>query len=103
MKKIIDGKRYDTETATKIGTANYGYGGDFAAYCESLYMTKLGNYFLAGSGGPMSKYSEPAPGGGFGGGFKIIPMTRQEALEWAQNEIAFDKIEKHFGDMLEDA
>ncbi len=70
MKQVIDGKTYNTETATKVG--RYWNGlcpGDFRAMDESLYQTKKGAWFLAGKGGPMTKYSVSygdATGGGSG-------------------------------------
>ena len=69
MKQVIEGKRYDTETATKIGEGGgKAYPGDFHYYSEALYVTKKGSYFLAGEGGPLSRYGRPAYGGGTCGG-----------------------------------
>ncbi len=51
MKRIINGLRYDTETATKLADWDNGiYGNDFKACEESLYKTKNGAYFIAGQG-----------------------------------------------------
>ena len=37
MKKIINGKRYDTDTAKELGSWSYSHYGDFAYVCETLY------------------------------------------------------------------
>jgi hypothetical protein len=55
VKKIIDGKLYDTKKATEIGSDNYGQPGDFEYWAESLYVSASGRYFLAGEGGPPSR------------------------------------------------
>ena len=56
MKKIINGKLYDTETAKLIGRSYHGEGPrDFRHYSEELYRKRTGEYFLYGEGGPMSR------------------------------------------------
>ena len=55
MKKILGGKKYDTETACVVG--NYGNGNSgFGTCSETLYRKRTGEFFLYGEGGPMSKY-----------------------------------------------
>ena len=47
MKKIINGKKYDTETAKWLGDYWNGLGGnDFKKLFETLYQKKTGDYFL---------------------------------------------------------
>jgi hypothetical protein len=105
MKAIIDGKRYDTEKAIEIGHSSYnGPGNDFQAWSGSLYKTpRAGRYFLAGEGGPMSRWASSVDGGGWSSGDGIIPLTSEEALAWAEKELGSDTIEEHFGDQIEDA
>ena len=58
MKQIINGKKYDTDTAKEI--AHYCAPGsvqDFSYFEETLYRKKTGEYFLYGKGGPASRYS----------------------------------------------
>jgi hypothetical protein len=104
MKAIIDRKRYDTETARKIAKYCNGLGsGDFRNVSEGLYVTKAGSYFLAGSGGPMTKYAE-GNGNTTWGSSKIIPMTKDEAYSWMERKGEFSKeIEEEFPDMVVDA
>ena len=58
MKKIINYKKYDTETATEIGAWSQGIAGTFEYVHESLFRKNNGEYFLHGEGGAASKYQE---------------------------------------------
>ena len=85
MKKVIDGKLYDTQTATMIASyANGGSWRDFQHYEEELYRTKRGTFFLAGEGGPMTEYSRRVDQNSCTGGEKIIPLTEKEARKWLE-------------------
>lgn len=97
MKRIIEGKVYDTTTAELIATADLlYYSSDFRFEDTSLYLTKKGSYFIAGEGGPLSEWSVSKNGGNSGGsGIKIKTMA--EALEWAEkNNISAEIIESYF-------
>jgi hypothetical protein len=103
MKTIIDGLRYDTETATLI--AEWGNSlpvSDFRHAEEDLYQTPKGNYFLHGRGGAMSRWSEPA-GDMHGPGESIKPLSYTEAAEWCEARDLVDVLEKHFSDYVKDA
>ena len=89
MKKIINGRLYNTETAKEIGDWDNGYMG-FERCVEILYQKKNGEFFLYGSGGPMSKYSESCDGG-WSGGTVIIPLTENEAMLWVEKNLSADK------------
>ena len=103
MKKIINGKKYDTETATEIG-----YGGsaggisttDFRYYDETLYRKKNGEFFLAGEGHAMTKYATHN-GNTSGWGEAIIPLTDEEAKAWVEQECDAETYEEIFGDVEE--
>ncbi|MBQ6501537.1 MAG: hypothetical protein IJI87_09220 [Mogibacterium sp.] len=98
-KAIINGKMYNTETATEI--ANYWNGlgnGDFNNMDESLYKKKTGEFFLCGEGGPLTKYREEAFGGGFCGGSRIIPLTVDEAKKWCEQYCDADTYIQTFGE-----
>jgi hypothetical protein len=105
MKRIIDGKRYDTTTALEI--AQWGNGcndGDFDRCSETLYVTKSGAFFLLGEGGASSKYSTSYRGGrSRGGGEEIIPMSKDEAFLWCEKNEQTECIETHFADGIMDA
>lgn len=103
MKKTIDHKTYNTETAELVGSWSNGLScTDFGHCSEDLHKTKKGNYFLYGWGGPMSHYSE-SNGNSTSGGSDIIPMTVEEALNWCEEHGCEDSIEKYFSALVEDA
>lgn len=55
MRKIINGARYDTDTAKKLGHWESGEDcREFSYYEESLYRTKAGKYFIHGAGNAAS-------------------------------------------------
>lgn len=104
MKAIIGRKVYDTEKAQEI--AHYSSPdnpGDFRRYEETLYLTPRGSWFLAGEGGPMTKYARPAAGGGTCGGSAITPLTPEEALQWLEGKQFISEIEEYFGSEVEEA
>lgn len=85
MKRIINGKRYDTDTATHIAKYESDHGvGDFHYYREDLYLKKTGEFFLWGEGGGLSPYAAAYPGGGWQYGEKIVPLTLDEAKSWVE-------------------
>lgn len=102
MKKIINGKVYDTETATRAAewSNNLGYS-DFNWREEALYRKKTGEFFLHGAGGPHTNYAERV-GNMWGDGEKIMPMTYSEAQEWAEKHLDGDEYEEIFGIVVED-
>ena len=84
MRKIIGGKKYDTETATCVGSDSYSYPGDFGYWEECLYRKNNGEFFLHGEGGPMTKYAVDISTNETSGSSRITPMSIEEAKEWAE-------------------
>ena len=104
MKKVIEGKIYDTETAEQVGSDSYSHYGDFQYWCEELYYTKKGNWFLYGEGGAKSKFARGIGQNETAGGNDITPLTRGDALAWLEvHNTDSDAIEEYFADMVEDA
>jgi hypothetical protein len=104
MKQIINRLKYDTETSEKI--AEYWNGcstSDFKYLYEELYVTKNGRYFIAGKGGASSKYREDIPSGGWTGGEKIIPVCKDEVIEWLERVGEHSTLERLFPDSVRDA
>lgn len=98
MKKIIGSKRYDTETATLIADASSGGSRtDFSFWEEELYQKKTGEFFLYGSGGPMSRYSKACGDNNWSGDEAIIPLSLDAAKRWAEKYMDADDYEKVFG------
>jgi hypothetical protein len=104
MIQIISGLRYNTKTAEKI--AYWGDGldqGDFRRCDEALYKTAKDAWFVAGEGGPLSRYSQPSNGGGMTGGEAIRPLTPGEARLWLEGKGFVDQLEEHFSGEIQDA
>lgn len=102
MKKIINGKVYDTETAKKVAfwSNNKSYS-DFSYTEENLYRKKTGEFFLYGEGGPMTKYAESCGDNGWMYGDKIIPLTYESAQKWAEEHLDGNEYEAIFGEVIE--
>lgn len=102
MRKIINGKKYDTETAEQLASYwNELSTRDFRHMTEKLFRKKTGEYFLYGEGGPLSKYATSCGGSGFIGGEDIVPLPEQEAKEWAEKHLGCDEYEAIFGEVEE--
>ena len=102
MKKIINGKKYDTETAKELGNYWNGYpSNDFKCYYETLYIKKTGEYFLFGEGGGLSPYATSCGNNSWGSGKEIIPLTEAKAKTWAEKHLNADEYEAIFGECEE--
>ena len=104
MKKIINGKLYNTDTARSIGSDFYGaYRRDLNFWNEELFQKKTGEYFLHGEGGPMTKYGQEVGQNEWSGGEKIIPMSYNSAKKWAEEHLTEEEYGSAFGAVPEDA
>lgn len=97
MRKVIDGKVYDTETATRIGVSEYGTSGDHKYCYEVLFKTPRGRWFLEYHGGALSRYAVSQGPNLVGGSSGIRVVDEAEALAWCE-AAGFDAsvIETHF-------
>lgn len=100
-KAIINGRKYDTDTAKKLASDYYGAPNDFEHWHEALYLKRTGEYFLAGKGGGLSKYAEHLPDGSRCGGADIVPLTETGARQWAEEHLGVDEYEALFGEVEE--
>jgi hypothetical protein len=57
---------------------------DFDWLQAGLYQTPRGHYFLEGEGGARSAFATTLGDGWIGGGQGVVPLTWQEALEYAE-------------------
>ena len=97
MKKVINGKVYDTETAQKMGEWDNGhYTNDFQYCAETLFKKRTGEFFLFGEGHALSKYAGHS-GNMSGWGEKIIPYSYEEAQKWAEEHLDGDEYIEIFG------
>lgn len=103
MKKIINGKMYDTNTATEVGSfSSPGGWRDFSHYEETLYRKRTGEFFLFGEGGAMTKYAVSKGQNTWSDGSKIIPLSYESARKWAEENLSAEKYEEIFGEVAED-
>ena len=84
MKWIVDGKKYDTDTAFLRAEARDRYG----ITCESLYQKTNGEYFLV-------EYHNCS------GEYDVYPLTDQEAKHWGEEHLTVDRYESIFGKVEE--
>lgn len=100
MKKIIDGKKYDTDTAHEVATYESGSRREFKYYEETLYRKRTGEYFIYGYGHADSRYAQLI-GDNFGPGEAIIPKTYEQARKWAEDHMEVEDYESEFGEVSE--
>jgi hypothetical protein len=104
MKKVINGKVYDTSTAKRLGEYEPSpYRTDFHWYCETLYQKKTGEFFLAGEGNAASKYSRSVGQNEWCGGEQIKPLIYAEAQAWAEEHLDGEDYCEIFGEPDEDS
>ncbi len=103
MKKIINGKVYDTATAQCVGEWSNPYTRrDFNWVEETLYRKRTGEFFIFGEGGPRSQYAKEVGTRQWSSGERIMPLTWDEAREWAEEKLSADEYEQAFGEVADD-
>src|SRR4029077_11936791 len=96
MLKVIDGKRYNTETAKEVLAIDNPYPrSDFKYEDTSLYLTKNGAWFLAGEGHAMSRWAH-YNGNMYGPGSGIEPITPQQAQAILEQHGQTKLLEQYF-------
>lgn len=108
MIRVIDGKRYSTETAELVHAHSNGhFRSDFNFRAKFLYRTKSGAWFLHHEGGPMSDMSVSVGNNGIGGSESIEPVSEDDAYGFLEvhsdDPAALQALEKHFSDRVQDA
>lgn len=96
MKKVIDGKMYDTAKAVLLGHDFRGYTSDFHHWEECLYITANDRYFVTGSGGPMSRYGVIVGQNEWSSGSNLRAVSEREAREWMEQHCDADTYESVF-------
>lgn len=103
MKKIINGKVYDTKTAECVAQWDNGLFANALGYLsEDLYRKKTGEFFIHGDGGANTKYATVVGSNSWSGGEQVLPMSFVDAKEWAEEHLCGDEYEKIFGKVEED-
>lgn len=101
MKKVINGRRYDTDSAKEIGYDSFLNRTDFNYWVETLYQKSTGEFFLYGEGGPMSRYAKAIGVNEWSSGERIMPLSVEKARTWVEEHLTAGEYEKIFGDIDE--
>lgn len=99
MKKILDGKVYNTETAELIADEGKSLN-SFYSTSEALYKTKNGAWFKHGESSAGGKYSHWC-GNSCGYGEDIIAMEPDEVIAWAEDADIEDEGKSRIAELLE--
>lgn len=103
MKKIINGKLYNTETAQEMASwSNMEDVRNYSRFFEVLYQKRTGEFFLYGEGGPSTKYAKSVGQNVWSGGSAIIPLTWDAARDWAEDHLDAEEYQNIFGEVAED-
>ena len=105
MKKVIDGKMYNTDSADKLADWSYSDPGDFKYHEKILYRTKKGTLFMYETGGAMSPMAVSLGNNNTGGSSTIYPVSEEEAIQFLETEAddGAEILEKEFADAIEEA
>ena len=102
MKKIINNRVYDTATAKKVASWSNNTSRRDHGWCEeALHRKKNGEFFLYGESGPSGKYAERFQGAWING-YSLMPLTYDEARNWAEKKLDADEYEEIFGAISDD-
>ena len=91
MKKIINGKLYNTETAHLVGTWSNEMDGDFSWTEESLYQKKTGEFFIYGQGGAHTRYAQNTDATHWCEGEAITLISYDDTRQWAEEHLTADQ------------
>lgn len=98
MNKVINGKRYDTDTAERIGERDNGLlASDLDWYSETLHRKRTGEFFLLCEGGARSRVARRGDSG-LVGGETIEPIGYDEAEAWVSEHLDGDAYAELFGE-----
>lgn len=98
MKKVINGKVYDTNTATQIAYWESGSKTSPSWYEETLFRKRNGEMFLFGRGYATSPYAQRNPDGNLSVGSAIRPISWEDAQLWAKDKLDDVDFDKLFGE-----
>ena len=96
VKRIIDGKTYNTETATQLASWSSTHNPDTAQRPEHggiLFQTRHGAYFVVNHNDGLEPWED--------GYQKLIPLDPEQVQRWAEQYCSAQEIEALFGEMPE--
>lgn len=105
MRQVIDGKVYDTETATFLHHWDNGHNyGDFKYRSKKLFRTRKGAFFLHHDGGAMTDMAQNAGGeNNYAGSEALEPISRKTAIRFLESHDGAEVLIREFADDLEEA
>ena len=103
MIKIIDGKRYNTDTAEEIFKWTNGKFGNFEYREKTLFRTKKGNWFIYHYGGPLTDMAIPAEFNSWSSSEDIEPISDEDAYDFLEKYNGYKAIEIYFPNQIEEA
>ena len=100
MRKIIDGKTYNTETATFVCdvSGNVSDRGNFHYDSTSLYRSPKGQFFIAGHGGPLSTWAVSTGQNSWSGGEGLRLVEADEARAMCERHAKPETYQEYFGE-----
>jgi hypothetical protein len=97
IRRIVDGKVYDTSTATLVALLPCRVGvTDFDWHETGVYLTRKGAWFLAGRGDANSMWAVQVDRNSWNGGSGLRVLSAKEARAWLEGADAQDALLKHF-------
>lgn len=103
MKEIINGVLYDTTTAKHLGEWRSSENSATLDYCVlTLYQKVNWEFFLACSGVGAVRYICHISDGLVGRCKNILPLSPEDAAEWAEDFLTADEYVAAFGKVSED-
>jgi len=104
MKKVIDGKMYNTETAERVYSWDNGrFTNDFRYRSKDLYRTKKGNWFILHDGGAMTDMAKSVGSNSTSGSEDIEVISEKDAFAFLASHGGTEEAEKYFSEMIEEA
>jgi hypothetical protein len=100
MKKIIDGKTYNTETATFVCSVSGRISdrGDFGFDDTGLYRSPKGQFFISGHGGPRSLWGVTTGPSSWSGGEGLRLVSEDDAREMCERHAKPEVYQEFFGE-----
>ena len=102
MKRVINGKLYNTDTAVELACYEANATDSLNYITERLYRKRTGEYFIHGEGGARTRYAAATSDGWNRGGEAIFPLSVDEARAWAEEHLPCDEFERILGAVPDD-
>ena len=102
MRRVIDGKIYDTETAALLHCWDNGNNDRFHFRTKALYRTPKDRYFLVHEGGAMTDMAKQVDSNNVSGSEAMEVLDRAEAIRFLEMHDGSEVLIKEFSDAVEE-